>query len=265
MFPVSLCRSIVKDPHNKNVAVVGIARDMSERLLLADEFHEEITTLAAHSRQDNELVVAALATLSSLLASDNTDRALHLITGLREILNAETEDAQLERTDVNLGPLIADVVEMVKPLAAGKDLQLKNDVPDDGLTIHMDRDHAICALTSILRSLIDVIPPGSLVSIHAENAEDGITLKVGSDEPTGAIDKTHEAMNGSNPFQGVLDPHGDIGLNLFVAKKLLELHGASVWVDSGDQRASSLFIALSKTRATKTDSAPVSLACHDAE
>ncbi|MBN1508212.1 MAG: response regulator [Sedimentisphaerales bacterium] len=259
IFPVSLCRSIIKDAHNRNVAVVGIARDMSERLLLVDEFHDEITTLAARSRQCNKLTLAALATLGSLLASDNADRALHLITGLCETLKIETGGTQLERIDANLRSLTAHIVETVKPLAAGKDIPLENDVPDDGLMVHMNRDHAIYALTGILRSLIDVVPPGSPIRIHAEDREDGVMLEVRSNEPTGAIGKAHEAMNGTNPFHEPLDPHGDIGLNLFVANRLLELYGASVRADGEGQQTSGLLITLPRPRAAKADPSPVGL------
>ena len=90
-FPVSLSRSVIKDAHGDAVAVVGIARDLSERILLIDEFCSEITNLEAHNRRYQELTITLLQTLDSFLAKDNIGKALRVIMDFRKILEIEME------------------------------------------------------------------------------------------------------------------------------------------------------------------------------
>jgi PAS domain S-box-containing protein len=257
MLPVSLSRSIIKDSNGKDVAVVGIARDMSERVLLMDELCAEISNLTAHNRQYGKLVITVMETLKSLIESKNLDRALRVIAGFRQILEIETEETQEERTDVDLGSLISQIVETLRPVVTERNIDLQSHVPGAELVVNADRGHTVQALTSIIRSLTDVVPPESHVSIRAGDAGNGVTIEIESNDSTDAVGRIHEAMNGSNPFREHLDPHGDLGLELFVTKRLVELHGGTVSVGGKDRQRNTLFITLPKSDAVRKDPSPV--------
>jgi len=254
-FPVSFSRSIIRDANGHDVAVVGIARDLSERLLLIDEFCSEIANLELHCKRYHELTITLLQTLDSLLAKNNIGKALRVIMDFRGILEIEMEGIRLERTDLDLGLLIPQIVDTLRPAADEKDVALTALVPETELTVHANEDHTVHALTCILRSLIYVVPGKSRISIRTHDAGTGITVEIESDDAIGAIRKIYKAMDGFDSFGGHADPHGDQVLGLFVAERLVTLHGGTLRIDSKSQQGNILLITLPKPHEVQRDSA----------
>jgi PAS domain S-box-containing protein len=54
VFPVSLSRSTIKDPNGNEVAIVGVARDISERILIEEELNTENQNLKKRIRELEE-------------------------------------------------------------------------------------------------------------------------------------------------------------------------------------------------------------------
>jgi PAS domain S-box-containing protein len=54
IFPISLSRSTIKDSNGNEVAIVGVARDISERILIEDELRTENQNLKKHIRELEE-------------------------------------------------------------------------------------------------------------------------------------------------------------------------------------------------------------------
>jgi PAS domain S-box-containing protein len=54
VFPVSLSRSTIKDSNGNEVAIVGVARDISERILIEEELNTENQNLKKRIRELEE-------------------------------------------------------------------------------------------------------------------------------------------------------------------------------------------------------------------
>ena len=54
VFPVSLSRSTIKDPNGNEIAIVGVARDISERILIEEELNTENQNLKKRIRELEE-------------------------------------------------------------------------------------------------------------------------------------------------------------------------------------------------------------------
>ncbi len=54
VFPISLSRSTIKDSNGNEVAIVGVARDISERILIEDELRSENQALKKQTRELKE-------------------------------------------------------------------------------------------------------------------------------------------------------------------------------------------------------------------
>jgi PAS domain S-box-containing protein len=257
-FPVSLSRSIIKDSDGNDVAVVGIARDLSERLLLIDEFCSEITHLELHGKRYHELTVTLLQTLDSLLARGKVGKALRIIMDFRRILEVEMEGIPLDQTDVNLGSLIEQIMETLRPVAGEKDIELTASVPETELIVHASGNHVVQALTCILRGLIYAAPGKSRIRVRAQDAGSRITIEMESNDAIGAIRKIYKATDGFDSFGGHADPHGDLVLDLFVAKRLVEMHAGTLGVEHRNGQEDTLLVTLPKTKAASRDAALVS-------
>ena len=67
VFPVSLSRSIVRDSNGNEVAVVGVARDMSEQVGIEDELKSENLQLEKQNQLISEFITVALEQVKSPL------------------------------------------------------------------------------------------------------------------------------------------------------------------------------------------------------
>lgn len=257
-FPISLSRSLIKGSDGNDVAVVGIARDLSERLLLIDEFCSEITRLEMHGQRYHELTVTLLQTLDSLLARGNAGKALRLIMDFRRILEVEMEGIPLDQTDVNLGALIEQIVETLRPAAGAKDVELTASVPETERIVHASGNHVVQALTCILRGLVYAAPGKSRIGVRTQDAGSGIIIEMESNDAIGAIRKIYKAMDGFDSIGGHADPHGDLVLGLFVAKRLVEMHGGTLGVERRSGQEDTLLVTLPKSTAVPRDSLLVS-------
>ncbi len=65
VFPVSLSRSTIKDANGNEVAIVGVARDISERILIEEELNTENQNLKKRIRELEEKLGAEPAQLVS--------------------------------------------------------------------------------------------------------------------------------------------------------------------------------------------------------
>ncbi len=54
IFPISLCRSTIKDSNGNEFAIVGVSRDISERILIEDELRSENQNLKKQIRELEE-------------------------------------------------------------------------------------------------------------------------------------------------------------------------------------------------------------------
>ncbi len=228
--------------------------DLSQRILLIEEFCSEITNLEAHHQRYQELTLTLLQTLDSLLAKNHIGKALRVIMDFRRILEIEMEGIPLERTDLNLGLLITQVVDALRPAAGEKDVGLTAWVPETELMVHAHGDHTTQALTCLLRSLIYAVPGKSRISVRTHDAGGGIAVAIASDDAMGAIRKMRKAMDGFDSFGGHAGPHGDLVLDLFVAERLVELHGGSLEVDYTSGPEDRLVLTLPKPKAVSRDS-----------
>ena len=131
MFPVSLSRSIIRDSSGNEVAVVGIVRDISERILVEDELRSLNQELEKQNRLKSELAVMVSEVLRILLAAlkdivqdakaeDNITQAEKVVSEFLDIAKIDTGEIKLEQTKRKLEPLVSEVMQALLPLTAEK-------------------------------------------------------------------------------------------------------------------------------------------------
>jgi len=181
------------------------------------------------------------------LRHKDVNRALRIIMDFREILEIEAQEVRLERAEVSLGLLVAQVMETLRPAAGEKEVTLAASAsPEEELVVWADWDRTLRALTCILRSLIYAVPGKSCIFIRIRDAGASITVEIRSNDAIGAVCKIHRAMEGSDSLGGHGDSHGDLVLGLCVAKSLVQLHGGTIDMDGACPEGDFLSIALPK-------------------
>jgi signal transduction histidine kinase len=137
----------------------------------------------------------------------------------------------------HLCDVVSQVASLNESLAARKGLSFSTDIPSDLPLLNADREKVQHILSNLIGNAIDFTPSGGRVWIGASLA-DGVhgsecVVEVGD---TGVgIDAEHHDMvfrEFAQVDSSASRPHHGTGLGLTIARKLVELHGGRIWLES---------------------------------
>ncbi|HAT71278.1 MAG TPA: hypothetical protein DCS63_00495 [Elusimicrobia bacterium] len=170
----------------------------------------------------------------------------NLVNDLLKISYAESGRAQLEKTQVELKPLVDDLGGGLAAILAKKKISVVNLVPA-GFAVNADRDRLSQVLINLLDNAAKYNREGGEIKIAA--ADEGSCAKV-SVEDTGAGIPAAHLPRIFERFYRVDKARsrelGGTGLGLSIVKHLVELHGGSVGVDSAGGRGSVFWFTVPK-------------------
>jgi len=219
------------------------ARDALKTQFLANISHDLRTPLTA--------VITHGEILRDGILGDLTPRQMEsvrgIISGGRQLLNQVGEILTYARGAANQLTLvpsrfaIREVLEQVNtlnaPLVKKKKLTLAIEAEPDLPPIMADREKIAHVLANLLGNAIEFTPAGGRVwlrAMRAPNAQiQSLLVEVG-DTGVGIATEHHDlifrefAQVDATPSR----PHHGTGLGLTIARKLVELHGGRIWVES---------------------------------
>ncbi|HXG53650.1 MAG TPA: GAF domain-containing protein [candidate division Zixibacteria bacterium] len=174
---------------------------------------------------------------------DSAERLARLIDDLLDLSVIEVGRIELRRARFPIGDLIAEVAAALTPLANEKRVRLSVAPAAHGLRGWADRDKIVQVLTNLIGNALKFTPPEGRVTVGARRAEDGwVELSVsdtGPGIPPQEIEKIFLEFY-------KIDRNGSrgVGLGLAISKKLVELHGGRIWVQSREESGSTFFFTL---------------------
>jgi signal transduction histidine kinase len=159
----------------------------------------------------------------------------HLLGLINEVLDLSKIEAGqliLSMSDYSLKSLIHTVVSAVEPLATEKQLALKIDVAPDLPPAHGDERRLTQVLLNLVGNAIKFTDMGE-VSIKGSSANGAFTIAV---HDTGPGISTADQAKLFQEFQqadnSIARKKGGTGLGLAISKRIVEMHGGKIWLDS---------------------------------
>jgi signal transduction histidine kinase len=158
---------------------------------------------------------------------------LKLVNDLLELTNLESGGIKLDPAPFDLAAALRDAAELARRLAEGKELSVSVEV---GPLLPLTADEAKVReiLHLLLANAVKFTPPGGSIRISARSeGEDEIEVSI-ADTGVGIAARDHQRIFGqfeqadamaTRKFPGA-------GLGLSLAKRLVELHGGRIWVES---------------------------------
>ncbi|MCW5853174.1 MAG: response regulator [Anaerolineae bacterium] len=163
----------------------------------------------------------------------NADRLVALINDLLDISRIESGRVQLALQAVDLGAVVQEVAETLRPQIEAKSQTLSVDVPADLPPVLADRDRLVQIVTNLLSNAYKYTLAGGRLAIAATHT-DGVARLAVSD--TGAGIAPEDQAKLFTPFHRVdsslTREVGGTGLGLSIVKSLVELHGGHIEVTS---------------------------------
>jgi signal transduction histidine kinase len=220
------------------------AQDALKTQFLANISHDLRTPLTA--------VITHAEILRDGILGSLTERQLEsvggIINGGRQLLEQVSEILDYARGAANQLTIsrrpfqIAEVLEQVRALnealAARKGLELDTHVPPDLPTVHADREKIAHVVGNLLGNALNFTPAGGRVWLAAHLSTSSgpsghVVVEIG-DTGIGIAPEHHDLifLEFAQVDSSASRRHHGTGLGLTIARKLVELHGGRIWVES---------------------------------
>jgi signal transduction histidine kinase len=246
--------------------LADLAAVMVRRLLLLERLEEalrcreEFGRVLAHDLRHPVNTISLAA--ASLLHNDPTPESL---VKLREIIERSTtrisqliqdllDAAVIERSGflpINPQPhdchaLEEEVCEFTRVQADAKIVHVTCDIPDHA-TIHVDRSRILQVLANLIDNALKFAPVGGRIVVREEPYGNHIRFSVFNDGP--AIPEDYREKIFDPYFQAPGKAKGGAGLGLTIAKRIVEQHGGTIWVESKEGEGTTFFFTIPAERA----------------
>jgi signal transduction histidine kinase/HAMP domain-containing protein len=232
----------------ENADLVGELRDNNFQLERANRLKSEFLANVSHELRTpmnaiigySKLMLDGLdGELNSQQESDlqrvttAADNLLSLINGLLDLSKIEAGRMEINVEELDVRPIIEDVMSLVQPQSDSKDLAVRAEVPEDLPTVLADRARFRQVLVNLVSNAVKFTDAGEVV-ISASTGEGWVTVSV-SDSGIG-ISKEAQSYIFDEFRQADASTtrrYGGTGLGLAISKRLVALHGGRIWVESG--------------------------------
>ncbi|WP_428308462.1 GAF domain-containing sensor histidine kinase [Lacipirellula sp.] len=223
-----------------------LLRERERELRDADRKKNEFMASLAHELRNplapiaNAVAILRLANTGNEYvdsASEMMERQVgqmsRLIDDLLDVSRVSRGAIELQLAEVDLESLISQVVESTAHAIQGKGIKLTVHLPTEEVIVNGDRSRLLQVLTNLLNNAIKFTDPGGVVTIGAAHvdgvAEIDVTdsgVGISPDEIGNVFEMFHQV--GSSLERN----HSGLGIGLALVKRLVELHGGSVSVQS---------------------------------
>jgi signal transduction histidine kinase len=174
----------------------------------------------------------------------NGRHLLGLINDVLDLSKIEAGELKLSPVDYSMRELVLDVVSATEALAAEKKLALEVEVPADLPHGRGDERRLTQVLMNLVSNAIKFTEAGA-VRVRAK-VEDGSFVVAVSDTGVGIAEEDRERI--FEEFQQVdsssTRKKGGTGLGLAIARRIVELHGGRIWVESTPGQGSTFSFTL---------------------
>src|SRR5260221_2985630 len=232
----------------ENAHLVGDLRDNNFQLERANRLKSEFLANVSHELRtpmnaiigysklmldglDGELNAQQEADLQRVTTA--ADNLLGLINRLLDLSQIEAGRMELNVEELDVRPIIEDVLSLVRPQSDAKELEVVANIPIELPTILADRARFRQVLVNLMSNAVKFTDRGA-VTINASTGEGWVTLSVSdtgigiSLEAQAYIFDEFRQADASTTRR-----YGGTGLGLAISKRLVALHGGRIWVESG--------------------------------
>ncbi|MGH7602962.1 MAG: sensor histidine kinase [Gemmatimonadaceae bacterium] len=230
------------------------ARDALKTQFLSNISHDLRTPLAAIITHAEILRDGMLGELNPKQRESVTgivnggQQLLDMIDEILTYVRGSSDQITLRRTEFSVVEVVDQVRILNQALAAKNKLTIERLNGDDLPPICADRDKLKHVLGNLIGNAIKFTPPGGRIWISlSRRGRKGKELLVEiGDTGKGIAEENYElvfrefAQVDASPSR----PHHGTGLGLAIARKLVELHGGKIWVESELGKGSRFFFTL---------------------
>jgi signal transduction histidine kinase len=178
------------------------------------------------------------------MVRNSAHHLLDLINDVLDISKIEAGQLQLSQERFDLRASVDKLVQTTRPLAEKKGIGLMLAAPDDTVMVNSDRRRVEQVLLNLISNGIKFTEQGS-VNVSYLRKDSEVVIQV---RDTGIGIKPEDADGLFRPFSqvdtGLTRKYEGTGLGLSICKRLVELMGGRIWVESQPDTGSTFLFTL---------------------
>jgi signal transduction histidine kinase len=166
----------------------------------------------------------------------SAERMYRLIHDLLDVAAIEEGQLHVTRSSLSAGVLVNDALELLRPLAAAKRIDLVTELPSALPPVIADRERLLQVFSNLGGNAIKFTPKEGRVEIRATGGDAAVEFTVRDTGPGIAPDELPHVFD--RFWQLEKTARGGVGLGLAIAKAIVEAHGGDIRVESAPGRGS---------------------------
>ncbi|MBL7127311.1 MAG: HAMP domain-containing histidine kinase, partial [Dehalococcoidales bacterium] len=178
------------------------------------------------------------------------------IDELLDLARGEVGMLHLNPESIDSGQLLHSIVDSVKPLARKNGHLLYDGLPRSLPVIQADEGRLRQVVLNLLNNAFKFTPAGGSITVKARKDKACLVVEV---QDTGRGISKEEQERLFEPYQQLEEERArlsGLGLGLSLSKKLVELHGGQIWVQSEKGKGSTFSFSIPLEIKEKTESPP---------
>jgi signal transduction histidine kinase/CheY-like chemotaxis protein len=172
----------------------------------------------------------------------NARAQVHIIDDLLDVSRVMGGKLRLDIRPVDVGTIVRDAVETVRPAAHAKAIQIDIRVDPAARRADADPERLQQVVWNLLSNAVKFTPAGGHVGVEVRAAGDSVELEVtdnGEGISAGFLPHVFDRFRQQDA--GTKRRYGGLGLGLAIVKSLVEMHGGSVRASSGGEGRGATF------------------------
>lgn len=248
VFPVSLSRSPIKDASGRDVAIVAVARDITERMIAEDKIKKTSQKLKNKNRYQNEVSIHVTNAVQQLLATGQIEAAKQVISDYLDISKIDAGKMKLARRRIDLAGLVAHSIDNLKSSACRLNVGLESSTPTGKVFVNADPDRTAQILRVFLKRALQSSGSKSHVSVAIKDAGNEIAVAIHDEGLPLERDEIQRIVDCPDWIREQFEAgRHDMALGLRLAIELVEVHGGRVWTERSDTNRNTLCFTVSKS------------------
>jgi GAF domain-containing protein len=174
----------------------------------------------------------------------NGKHLLGLINAVLDLSKIEAGQLVLDLTDYSLNDVVQTVCAAVEALAADKKLALKAELSNDLPPARGDERRLTQVLLNLMGNAIKFTDAGEVsVKVKAENGLFNVSVR-DTGPGISAADQAKLFQEFQQADNSLTRKKGGTGLGLAISKRIVEMHGGKIWLESQVGQGSTFFVTL---------------------
>jgi len=215
---------------------------------VSHELKTPLTCIIAYAeflRQDENAIEPEQRRTFSRILHDQASRLLDLVNDIMDLSRLEGGAIRLNLATMSVNEIIESCVQAIDTLAVRKGIRLAPKLATDLPDIAVDASKLRQVVINLLNNAVKFTESGGTIEITTRELDGHVVVEVadsGIGIPARDLNRIFDLFTRSD--LAVSRQYEGLGLGLHLVKRLVELHGGRIWVESTPGKGSRFFFSL---------------------